>query len=341
MHLRTAEGNDDVTESSNGANTNGSARSASVRRVSVVVPTRDRPELLDQALASIRAVEGPDLVCEIFVCDNGSLPETAAVAARRGARYLRVEKRGAAATRNAGLRAATGEFIAHLDDDDLWTAEHIRPHLALLDARPDFHAVVGQIQSTALDGTLQFTPWPAGLPDDGDLFLEFMRYFPQVGGTVSRTSVRDTVGYFDESLLGDADWDWQLRIAKTHKIGFVPVPCVLFRQRPVTDDEDDVQARRVPYTRKIFLRHALPEMRRWSSPLGWIRSYGRTLSPYYRYFARAAQSRAERGDRLGATKAILHAVRIGPARAARDFVLDTPLRAALGSLLSPTRPGGA
>ena len=318
-----------------------STRSARVRRVSVVVPTRDRPELLDQALASIRAVEGPDLSCEIFVCDNGSLPETLAVAERHGARYLKVTKRGAASARNAGLRAATGEYLAHLDDDDLWTPEHIRPHLALLDSRPDFDAVVGQIWPTDEHGTPLSDAWPAMLPDDGELFMEFMRYFPQVGGTVARASIRDTVGYFDESLLGDADWDWQLRIAKTKKIGFVPVRCVLFRQRTVTDNEDALQARRVPYTRKIFLRHALPEMRRWPSPFAWIRSYGRTLWPYYRYFARAAQDRAERGDKLGATKAILHAVRIGPARAARDLLLDTPLRAAFGSLLFFQRPDGS
>jgi len=326
-----------MTETPGESQTTSAAR-LDVRRVSVVVPTRDRPDLLDEALASIRAVEGPDLVCEIFVCDNGSLPETPAVAERHRATYLKVTKRGAASARNAGLRAATGEYIAHLDDDDLWTAEHIRPHLALLEARPDFDAVVGQICSADARGNALFDPWPAGLPDHGDLFLDFMRYFPQVGGTVSRASIRDSVGYFDESLLGDADWDWQLRIAKTRKVGFVAVRCVLFRQRPVTDDEDDVQARRVPYTRKIFLRHALPEMRRWPSPFAWLRSYGRTLSPYYRYFARAAQSRAERGDRLGSTKALLHALRISPVRVARDVLTDTPLRGALGSLFSLQRP---
>ena len=45
------------------------------RKVSVIVPTCDRPMLLREALASIRALEGHDLTFEILVCDNGTVPE--------------------------------------------------------------------------------------------------------------------------------------------------------------------------------------------------------------------------------------------------------------------------
>jgi glycosyltransferase involved in cell wall biosynthesis len=53
---------------------------AAPRKVSVIVPTCDRPALLREALASVRALDGPDLTFEIFVGDNGSTPETLAVA---------------------------------------------------------------------------------------------------------------------------------------------------------------------------------------------------------------------------------------------------------------------
>src|SRR5947209_8097109 len=89
-------------------------------RVSVIVPTKDRSGLLRQALASVRALEGPDLAIELIVADNGSTDDTAAVAHEFGARLVRTLTPGAAAARNAGLRVATGEYLAFLDDDDVW-----------------------------------------------------------------------------------------------------------------------------------------------------------------------------------------------------------------------------
>jgi len=60
------------------------------RLVSVIVPTRDRPTLLRKALASIRALEGPDLRFEILVGDNGNSPENKSIAAEFGGFYLRI-----------------------------------------------------------------------------------------------------------------------------------------------------------------------------------------------------------------------------------------------------------
>ena len=58
------------------------------RRVSVIVPTRDRPAMLRQALASIRAQEGEKYAFEILLGDNGGLPETKKIAAEYGAVHL-------------------------------------------------------------------------------------------------------------------------------------------------------------------------------------------------------------------------------------------------------------
>ena len=88
--------------------------------VSVIVPTRDRPALLREALASIRAIENDWLKFEILVGDNGSDPASKLAVAEFGAFYMTVAKAGAGAARNAGLKLAKGEFIAFLDDDDVW-----------------------------------------------------------------------------------------------------------------------------------------------------------------------------------------------------------------------------
>ena len=98
------------------------------RIVSVIIGTRNRPDTLRAALASIRALEGPDLKFQILVGDNGTTPETAGVVADFGGIYDRTEKYGCPAARNLAIRRMTGEFVALLDDDDVWLPDHIRAH---------------------------------------------------------------------------------------------------------------------------------------------------------------------------------------------------------------------
>ncbi|MEX0973351.1 MAG: glycosyltransferase [Solirubrobacterales bacterium] len=81
--------------------------------VSVVVPTRDRPEKLRRCLAALAGAH------EVVVVDDGSRAEAAVaeVVAAAGARLLRLEGEGPAAARNAGARAAAGDVVCFSDDD--------------------------------------------------------------------------------------------------------------------------------------------------------------------------------------------------------------------------------
>lgn len=311
----------------------------SKRLISVVVPTRDRPDQLRQALASIRAHEADDLAFEILVGDNGSDPRTREVAAEHGAKHLPVSRNGAGAARNAGLSEAQGEFIAFLDDDDVWTEGHIRQHLALLDADPDLEAVMTQVIAVDDDLRALDEPWPVRAPREGDALVQSMLsgYYPQIGATIVRASVRDAVGLFDESLLGDQDWDWQLRVARRRKTVHVTGPCVLFRQRP-PGSYDALRFRRLGFGRRVFLRHALPEWRVWGSPKGLLGSYRDVLWQYYDYFVSAAIERAERRERKDTLRAIWGAFRTFPFRASYHMIAPKPLRRALISAITPGGP---
>lgn len=297
------------------------------RRVSVVVPTCNRPALLREALASIRAFEGPEYSFEILVGDNGSAPETRAAAEDFGAVYIKVDRPGAGAARNAGLHAATGDYLAFLDDDDVWLPSHLHRHFAILDANPHIEAVVGQVVSTDLDLRPIGDPWPAAVPADGHGLLRYMlsEYYPQIGATIARIGIRDAIGAFDESLLGDQDWDWQLRIARRRTLAFAQTHCVLFRQRPPSS-YDALRLKRLRFARRVFLRHALPEWRLWKSPRTFSTAYKGVIQQYYDYFVDAAVSRAEAGDRAGAARAIVGAFRVFPLRAAFHMVAPRQLR---------------
>ena len=134
------------------------ARAATARYISVIVPTRNRCDLLAEALASVRAIERPDLELDLIVADNGSSDLTPDVARRYGARLVQTFVPGAAAARNAGLKAAKGEFIAFLDDDDVWLAGHLRPQLDVMEQNPDLAGVIGQV-AVAVDRE-EVAAWP-------------------------------------------------------------------------------------------------------------------------------------------------------------------------------------
>jgi glycosyltransferase involved in cell wall biosynthesis len=309
---------------------------AEQRKVSVVVPTCDRPALLREALISIRALEGPDLTFEILVADNGLAPETSGVAKEFDAIYLKVSTRGPSAARNVGLRAATGEYLAFLDDDDVWLPGNLRPHLSLLDSHPALDAVIGQAVYTDPHLIPNGLPWPQDIQGDGNELLRKMLsgFFPQIGTTVARITVRESIGEFDEDLIGGEDLDWLLRLARPHRLGFVGTPCILFRGRPA-GSFDALQRRRIRYDRRVFLRHALPEWRVWRSPLDFSKAYSGTMMHFYTYFVDAAVERAARGERKEALHAIATAFRVFPLRAAYQLIAPLPLRKAFWASIVP------
>jgi len=102
-------------------------------QVSVIIPTLGRPSL-HEAVASARAQGVP---VEVIVIDDSS-GTLSAGAVPAGVVLLHTAGRvGAAAARNLGMQAATGEVIAFLDDDDTWRPGHLQDALGVLARRPD------------------------------------------------------------------------------------------------------------------------------------------------------------------------------------------------------------
>jgi len=106
------------------------------RRVTVIIPTNRGGSYLDEAVASVRAQTVP--VHEILLVDDGSPePGLAETAMRLGIRHLRQPPSGLSVGRNTGADAAQGDWIAYLDDDDVWHPERIEEQLRALDAMPE------------------------------------------------------------------------------------------------------------------------------------------------------------------------------------------------------------
>jgi glycosyltransferase involved in cell wall biosynthesis len=295
--------------------------------LSVIVPTRNRPGQLRKALESINRETAAVGRAEILVCDNGSDVETATVVAQAGARHILVSRRGAAAARNAGLFAAKGRFIAFLDDDDAWVPGHLAQLMGELEANSDVVGVVGQAVNT--DETMETfgPPWPAALPEDGDYFRSFLRYFPQIGATVVRASVRETVGLFDEALTADQDWDWHLRLALSHRLAFVPVPSVYFRQRP-TGSDDELLWERMKFTRRVFLRNVRRGGLRRTGIGFALRTWVHHAGQFESHYRDSACRWSRQGDRRRTGAAVSKAVLTSPLHFGFQLATDRPLRKA-------------
>jgi glycosyltransferase involved in cell wall biosynthesis len=116
--------------------------------ISVIIPTYNRAALLRRAIDSVYAQEGigSQFDVEVLVVDEGSTDTTAEVAgAYSGLRYIRPStNKGTSGARNVGLDAASGEYVAFLDDDDSWLPWKLRRQLQTLEEHPEASAAYGQ-----------------------------------------------------------------------------------------------------------------------------------------------------------------------------------------------------
>lgn len=130
--------------------------------VTVVVPTNRGGPYLAAAVASLRAqTVTPD---EVILVDDGSPPPgLAAVARELDLAYVRKDAGGISSARNAGVAQAGGEWIAFLDDDDLWHPDRLEAQLAALADAPDAIASFTGGAYIDADGRPFGKPW--GAPD--------------------------------------------------------------------------------------------------------------------------------------------------------------------------------
>jgi glycosyltransferase involved in cell wall biosynthesis len=197
--------------------------------VSCIVPAHNSAAFIGDALDSILAQTHRPL--EIIVVDAGSTDATATIAGRPIAgrhasdiRVLEVGDRSPAIARNAGLGAATGEFVAFLDADDLWLPAKTERQLRFMSENPQFDASI----------TLAQNFWPAALSDEESSFDGHRRAQPIAGYAsitlLARRTFFDRVGRFREDLWHSDSTEWFIRIGEREEaIGLVSE--VLVRRR--------------------------------------------------------------------------------------------------------------
>ena len=186
----------------------------SAPEVSVVIPTRDRQGLLQRALGA--ALGQHDVELEVVVVDDGSRDRTQEVLREMTDRRLRVvthrESRGVAAARNAGISESSGEWLAFLDDDDVWSPHKLRVQLDALAATGASFAY-GAAVDIDERGSISRLDSP---PPPENLLNDLLRHNVIPAGSsnvVAHARLLREVGAFDERLSHAADWELWIRLA--------------------------------------------------------------------------------------------------------------------------------
>jgi glycosyltransferase involved in cell wall biosynthesis len=217
--------------------------------VGIVIRTKNRPWFLGRALRDVVAQDFADwAVC--IVNDGGSAADVDARVAELSpdvrARITLVHNARAAgrsAAANQGVRGLETEFVVLHDDDDLWHPSFLSATVSHLDAHPDDIGVMVRTEivyeKATADGfqeTGRAPFWPEMREITYSDLLQVNRAVPI--SYLYRRSLHDAVGHYREDLHAVEDWEFNLRTAVGHHIGFIDgEPRAFWMQRAGVDGE--------------------------------------------------------------------------------------------------------
>jgi hypothetical protein len=198
----------------------------SLPSVSVVIPVRNAEKTLARALESV--VAQTVQVQEIIVVDDHSSDGTVAVANAYANPLVKIlslpAHRGAAAARNAGIGAATSDWVAFLDADDEWDCHKIAKQLLAVSSNPTISFVFCASNEFSVTGeplgdTFRNFPVTSG----GDTWKALLATnFVATPTVVARRDLLLRLGGFDESLKVGEDQDMWIRLALEGPTAYVP-----------------------------------------------------------------------------------------------------------------------
>jgi glycosyltransferase involved in cell wall biosynthesis len=241
--------------------------------ISVIIPTRQRPELLRRAVTSVvdQGYEGEIEVIVVFDQETPVDPGVPAGEARTIRTMTNERSPGLAGARNSGILASTAEVVGYCDDDDEWLPGKLRRQADALADSPGAEVVVTGARIVYEDRTFD------RIPDRRTVTLrQLLRSRAQEvhpsSIVVRREAMLDGIGLVDEDIPGSygEDYEWLLRAARRTPIVAVPDPLVRvhWHRSSFFADRWSTMIEAIQY---LLAKH--PEFQ--EEPIGLARLYGR------------------------------------------------------------------
>ena len=230
-------------------------------KVSVIIPTHNRAHFLVDTINSVLGQSFKD--AQIIVIDDGSTDNTRQLVGQYGARidYIYQQKAGRAQARNIGIKAAQGDYIAFLDDDDIWLPEKLEKQVIFLDAHPDIGLVHTFTEVIDEQGLLLEKETRERLKSYrksmriGYTYEGMSRYCTMfISSVILRSCCLEEMELFDTITETFEDWDFYLRFSLKYRIGIIPQALVRFRIHQAHSTLDEFTHGRVATAMKHLSR---------------------------------------------------------------------------------------
>jgi len=202
--------------------------------ISVIIPTRNRAELLERAIKSVLNQTHRNL--ELLIIDDASVDNTRTIIEKysdQKIKYYRLEERkGGAVARNKGIMNSTGTYIAFLDDDDEWMPEKLEKQICLLEKHAEAALCYTGRKIVREGGWLTgfSKKYSFSLPATDDQFKEIMsdNFIGVTSSVLVKREVLTELNGFDENLPAYQDYDLFIRILKKCKSCGIDEPLVIY-----------------------------------------------------------------------------------------------------------------
>jgi glycosyltransferase involved in cell wall biosynthesis len=197
--------------------------------VGVVIPTRNRPELVRKAIAAVRAQRYPGEMKVVVVYDQTE-PDYLLASTDDVPVLVLTNWRtsGLAGARNTGILALDTEYVAFCDDDDVWSPDKLRRQVAALLAEPDSEFATCAIEVEFEGRTTPRLAHRSKVTVD-DLARSRMAMLHSSSFLIRREALTDDgIGLVAEDAPGsqNEDWDLLLRAARRAPIVHLDEPLV-------------------------------------------------------------------------------------------------------------------
>jgi len=259
-------------------------------KVSAIILTYNRAHMVTEAIDSVLNQTFKDF--ELIVVDNYSSDSTESVVKSyndKRIRYFKHQNNGLiGVNRNYGIHKSRGEYIAFLDDDDLWLPEKLEKQVELLDSNKELGLVYSDTYIMDSNGNLRENTYFRRIkPARGNAFNELLQdnFIPMLT-VVIRREMLSKVGIFNPRYKIALDYDLWLRIAEHYPIDFIEQPLAKYRVHSESGFQKNIA---LSYQEILqIIEHWLnrnPELKRELGPLFRLRkglAYCR-LASYYAY----------------------------------------------------------
>jgi len=170
--------------------------------ISIVIPVFNGAKFISKALDSVFNQNYTSI--EVIVVDDGSTDTSNKIIKSYDVTYFRQNNLGVASARNRGIELAKGEFIAFLDQDDIWLPDKLRKQINHLQNHQNIGYVISK-QMLYLEDGLERPAWLKKELLDTPL----VGYLPST--LMVRKEVFNTIGMFDSTYIQGSDTDWFFR----------------------------------------------------------------------------------------------------------------------------------